>query len=765
MLSDRWIRHQRKQNRPRVEQQLQGPFKEEVQSDFCKSSLKACSIDKAKKEPPKSLRNLNEGQFSASISPSVSGKRHSPTRTVFITSDSKLNRSVDKTNMMTEKNTRDERRFKRAARGDGISSSGSTSPCQNIDAPSSPKLKTHRTSNVRIDPLVQRRSNGNTKSIWVEGDVAPTRTSVDQSNIASVAIARKRNQFLQNTARPSTHSTPLKSGLQLLNSAGTTNIEGTNETTTLSAERRKLSMVLQPGIKPLTQEQLIARVKSIYVELVAIETKCISFHSKPDSVVRALTQQTDPNSARNLNHDGIQKLIALHRKLLYHYHDFFLATQHPLASIPVRRLASKYAMPARLWRHGIHSFLELLRHLLPASFDYMLSFIYLSYSTIALLFETVSVFEDTWIECLGDLSRYRMAIEEDNSRDREIWTNVARDWYIMASNNSPTTGRLYHHMAILARPNAIEQLFYYSKSLCSPKPFFSARESILTLFEPILEDNLELIDDKHLTLDILFVKAHGILFTNSLMDKFTLIVQMITHQLHHHVKMMKFFRSQSYHMAIINCVALLEYGAKSNNLLKLILKNEESNVIDMEQNETELQNELGSFARALNLSNSFLASIIGVTCLCESDTLPYIHVTLVFIFHIAMYPKTIAYIKNGFPWESLATKLNGFFLSNYNLTRIEDDEFPNPEDDKIRPLPEDYAMRGFVWATEYFPNNWFSNDKIEEEEKYREHPSLDAERRERILWLAHKISKLDTPLIYRGKVFSALMNDSRESVG
>lgn len=66
-------------------------------------------------------------------------------------------------------------------------------------------------------------------------------------------------------------------------------------------------------------------------------------------------------------------------------------------------------MPARMWRHGIHSFLELLRHRLPGSSEYMLSFIYLAYSMMALLYETVPAFEDTWIECLGDLSRYRYA--------------------------------------------------------------------------------------------------------------------------------------------------------------------------------------------------------------------------------------------------------------------------------------------------------------------------------------------------------------------
>jgi len=139
----------------------------------------------------------------------------------------------------------------------------------------------------------------------------------------------------------------------------------------------------------------------------------------------------------------------------------------------------------------------------------MLAFIYLAYSMMALLYETVPAFEDTWIECLGDLGRYRMAIEDDDIRDREVWTGVARHWYSKASNSAPTTGRLYHHLAILARPNALQQLFYYAKSLCVVIPFTSARESILTLFDPVLNTDNHQGLYRLLPLDTSFIKAHG----------------------------------------------------------------------------------------------------------------------------------------------------------------------------------------------------------------------------------------------------------------
>lgn len=234
-------------------------------------------------------------------------------------------------------------------------------------------------------------------------------------------------------------------------------------------------LIKQPETRPISQEQLVAEVKGIYAGLVMVESKCIEVDNAQLS-----------QSGAKLSNEQWQALIALHRTLLHEHHDFFLASQHPSANPTLRRLAHKYAMPARMWRHGIHSFLELLRHRLPASLEHMLTFIYLAYSMMALLYETVSALKDTWIECLGDLGRYRMAIEDKHTRDREVWTSLSRHWYSKASDWSPTTGRLYHHFAILARPNALQQLFYYTKSLCIPTPFTSARDSIMTPFVPIL---------------------------------------------------------------------------------------------------------------------------------------------------------------------------------------------------------------------------------------------------------------------------------------
>lgn len=156
-------------------------------------------------------------------------------------------------------------------------------------------------------------------------------------------------------------------------------------------------MLLQPDTRPISHEQLVVEVKGIYAGLVMVEAKCIDIDERQS----AAAQEKDPKKRVNLKNDQWQSLIALHKQLLHEHHDFFLASQHPSASPALSRLAAKYSMPARMWRHGIHAFLEVLRHRLPESLEHMLAFIYIAYSMMALLFETVSTFEDTWIECLG----------------------------------------------------------------------------------------------------------------------------------------------------------------------------------------------------------------------------------------------------------------------------------------------------------------------------------------------------------------------------
>ncbi|GAP86596.1 hypothetical protein SAMD00023353_2001470 [Rosellinia necatrix] len=496
-----------------------------------------------------------------------------------------------------------------------------------------------------------------------------------------------------------------------------------------------LRPIKPPETRPISQDQLVAEVKGIYAGLMMVESKCIEVDNAQSS-----------QSGTELNNEQWQALIALHRTLLHEHHDFFLASQHPSANSAIKRLASKYAMPARMWRHGIHSFLELLRHRLPGSLEHMLTFIYLAYSMMALLYETVPAFEDTWIECLGDLGRYRMAIEDEDIRDREVWTSVSRQWYSKASDKAPTTGRLYHHLAILARPNALQQLYYYTKSLCVPIPFQSAKESIMTLFDPIL--GVGSYQHAHLPhVDIAFVKTHGILFTHKQPGKFQQVVAEFLGSLDSHINGIgKGWLEAGYYIAIANCCALLSYGKEENPIMASIRNQTDEQRIQDISPGIHPSRQSKHFEDALHLVMGTHEVVLSRRD--DENVLPYIHITMVFMSYLTRFPAALGQFERRFPWKLFSLMLNEFLNLSTDLNRICSNDFPRENNTPPRPLPEDFALKGLLFVDQYHPEDWFSNEKIDDDEKYFEKASMAGVRRERILWLSYKIAQAGRGLTY-----------------
>lgn len=221
-----------------------------------------------------------------------------------------------------------------------------------------------------------------------------------------------------------------------------------------SAKSGSRSRIRRPCSQPISQEQLAAEVKGIYAGLVMVEAKCIN--------IDAHEKTTHPGEPP-LTSERRQTLMNSHRKLLYEHHDFLMVMQHPSASPVLRDLAAKYSSGSRMWKHGIRGFLELLRYRRPASREDMLSFIYTAYQMMSLLFEAVPGHTDTWTECLGDLSRYRMAIEE-NREIHTTWGGVAERWSTEPTFRHPVVERLYHHVSILERPS-MRKFYLYSRAI------------------------------------------------------------------------------------------------------------------------------------------------------------------------------------------------------------------------------------------------------------------------------------------------------------
>lgn len=506
----------------------------------------------------------------------------------------------------------------------------------------------------------------------------------------------------------------------------------------LRGKRRWSGIELQPEFSPISQEQLAAEVKGIYAGLVMVEAKCMNIDAQKAS---------QPND--ELSTEQWQALVALHRTLLYEHHDFLMATQHPSANPALLGLATKYSMPARMWKHGIHAFLEVLRHRRPHSQEYMLAFIYLAYQMMSLLLETVPGFTDTWIECLGDLARYRMAIEEDREI-HTVWGGVAGRWYVKAADRHPEVGRLYHHSGILERPS-LRKFYLYGRALTSIFPFLNAKESLSTLCTPIVEDEHALRRGGK-SADALVICFHARSF---LSQKTELVGQACSAAL----TMLEAQSEDSIGafgvpLAVTNIAALLGFGA-SNNVYRQLF--------DTARNQDTLRATARGQSSALQSASTFTSlgnnnpqrpaeivldfcyhsfnSIIRRTPRRENlpSLLPYVHVMLVFIKSLHTLRSRLPSDDNAtkhlndilspdrLDWSALANFLNHiakfYPVSSRTESSASGETFPI---DGI-PLLEDYMIRGLVWAQDYFADKWFENiedddgSRCLEDESKRQH--------------------------------------------
>ncbi|KAK5309721.1 hypothetical protein LTR70_010060 [Exophiala xenobiotica] len=525
--------------------------------------------------------------------------------------------------------------------------------------------------------------------------------------------------------------------------------------------------------RAITVSQLIQEVKGIYAGLVMVEKKCIEIVSQ---------QAQNPTK---LSKEQWQASIALHRTLLNEHHDFFSASHHPVTEgHELRELAARYVMPARIWRHGIHAFLELLRHRLPESLEHMLSFVYLSYSMMALLMETVPDFRETWIECLGDLARYRMAIEEADLRDREIWSNTARTWYDEAADLSPNTGRIQHHLAVLARPNVVQQLFLYSKALVAAIPFKNAGESILLLFNPLL-DQTSASTSRHQPAEFAFVCSGAILFKRRSVVEFQMYRQQFASSLEGHLaRSGSRFQVQGPEYAGALFAMMMDFGNADNTLWAMIFDHQhqmkrqycdqtgvefdkllkdfvvqDPAIIDRvkasywagavegrhvsspallsEANFT-FSDEISSYVGPMLFHTiSDVASHIG-----NKNVVPFMHMVLAYLLALTWVPGASVYIENCIPWEQVAQFLNTVGRSGVSYDNVEGKDFPKSFGGSKRQLPEDFSMRGLALMIYYYKGDFFNNeDLVDEDERMLEQPSHQAPRVERCLWAGIQLAR------------------------
>lgn len=196
----------------------------------------------------------------------------------------------------------------------------------------------------------------------------------------------------------------------------------------------------------------------------------------------------------------------------------------------LRNIPTKYNIIVRLWTHAFFSPLEKLRRASltsPLALERLQILIYFAYTFYTVLLEDPSLeeYRGGWLEALGDLARYRMAIcslitatsprtgaqhavssatlqvpsdlmrpddaasaskaisaRIDDSPspsvglvaarsleiqpEKERWRRIAREWYAKGLLMKPNDGKLHHHLGLLSREADGEDLravYHYVK--------------------------------------------------------------------------------------------------------------------------------------------------------------------------------------------------------------------------------------------------------------------------------------------------------------
>lgn len=129
----------------------------------------------------------------------------------------------------------------------------------------------------------------------------------------------------------------------------------------------------------------------------------------------------------------------------------------------------------------------------------------------------------------------------------------------------------------------------------------------------------------------------------------------------------------------------------------------------------------------------------------DNYILAYMHVTLIFIYHLIRHFKAITFIKNRFLQALLITYFNSLIHLLENYKRIKSEQFPNYDNIKDENIThfflKNFFIKGLNQVNNYFPKDQFFNDKIDFEKKYFENKKFTNIRKERILWITYRVAQ------------------------
>lgn len=440
-------------------------------------------------------------------------------------------------------------------------------------------------------------------------------------------MARPANGASQ-TAKPPTPSP--RSSVDYVSASSTSSYAQSTLSSnfTLSTDGSSASSALFDG-KPRSETTgtvLSAQLKRLYRDISVLEGK-VSREDNDEAldeprIMLKGKERKDDDSER----DRWKRVLEDHKNLADMIHNLLQLTLAHNVPVSLRSVPDKYNLIMRLWLNGFHRPLENLRRCAfnnsVVALEHLQDFIYYAYTFYSCLYEeeNLLVYRSSWVESLGDLARYRMAVSElvtsktshstsltqsavsqvpgisddvamsttvDDTKvsqisdnpvlpkgnspsvgieaaramelppEREKWRNIAREWYSNGLIEYPGTGRLHHHMGFLCKE------FGEGEEL---RGLYHFIKSMTTLqpFTTARESILALWSPSaqlrrsspEAHVSDLFILLHGMLFTNIQRDDFQSTLSRLLERL----QIEEIEERDWMMMAVVNIGSILEYG-------------------------------------------------------------------------------------------------------------------------------------------------------------------------------------------------------------
>ncbi|KAJ7752078.1 hypothetical protein B0H16DRAFT_1887390 [Mycena metata] len=161
------------------------------------------------------------------------------------------------------------------------------------------------------------------------------------------------------------------------------------------------------------------QLKKLYRAITDLETKVkLEDSDEAEDSGRVLLKAKDgqeDEAERDKEREKWKRQIEDHKELAEIIHNLLEISLAPSVPASLRNIPTKYNIITRLWTFAFHKLLESLRR---ASFtsalalEHLQDFIYYAYTFYTGLLEepTLNPFKSGWLEALGDLARYKMAV-------------------------------------------------------------------------------------------------------------------------------------------------------------------------------------------------------------------------------------------------------------------------------------------------------------------------------------------------------------------